>query len=810
MLVTATDDHITHASVGAKNTRKMGMSSSAEFFQVLSASLYSNPILAPIREVICNADDIHKVSGVDRPIEIQLTEDSFVVRDFGPGISDEMILPIYGMYGDSTKKKSEKETGGFGLGSKSPFAYVDSFEVISCHKGKKTIYTMSKSDAENNGEPSIVTVLSIPTEETGIQVTMRIKPEDKQKFQKHINDVLVRGSINATWNGTKVDVWNIPENMEWGVLGNECIDAHQGDTSVVLRYGAVVYPVQDNPEYAQELAAAKTALKMLSSRGTYTRDAFTTLVLFAPPNSISVAPSREQLSYSALTVATIKELLPKIVNTVQGEVRELLDKEQESHVEELIKTTGYVEILRAQNLNGMSFTSRQLQDGPTASSLDLMNLAIRNNPNRVSTTKAKEQTLKKVLKDKSLNKFFTPLAKDIITNRDDVFSRILRHMSKMSRWGMDIKDLGILSTNSLDWNYRYGKSFSKGVWFDHSSQFTTVEPELEEVAELLNGVLILVHRKEDLEYAIQKEATKCGLKYMPKFCFIYKVGRTTAELQKARDFAKAMEFTVIDMTVYQPLAIPKAKVNGADTKVRYQKTKEGILYVSALNAITPHGLNLEKIYTEDPLMVATPKCVMLRKANKKNLEYAPAYLSGVYSSTASELMVTLWGQYIAVVPTEAMYEDLKSKGCLEPKEFLIQMLTREIKESKTFYADWMYKRSRIQGLPQFTDLSLGKVLSVAQAIYGKEATKPTERDELLHQILTAVHNQGGFDVVELFKPYNQIPLDKKFVKLCHKLASSPVIQFIDFGELYEAIASGEEKHYQPILKFIFKHSEKFQ
>ena len=348
------------------------------------------------------------------------------------------------------------------------------------------------------------------------------------------------------------------------------------------------------------------------------------------------------------------------------------------------------------------------------------------------------------------------------------------------------------------------------MWFDHSSQFTKVGPELEEVAELLNGVFILVHRKEDLKYEIRKEAIRLGHKYIPKFCFIYKVGRTATELQKARDFAKAMEFTVIDMTVHQPLAAPKAKAKVVATRVKYQKAKEGTLYVSALNALTAHGLNLKKIYTEDPLMVATPKCVMLRKANKKNLEYAPAYLSGVYSSTASELMVTLWGQYIAVVPTESMYEDLKSKGCLEPKEFLIQMLTREIKESKTFYAGGMYERSRIQGLPQFTDLSLNKVFSVAQAIYGKEATKPTERDELLHQILTAVHNRAGFDVVDLFKPYDQIPLDKKFVKLCHKLASSPVIQFIDFGELYEAIDSGEEKHYQPILKFIFKHSEKFQ
>jgi len=41
-----------------------------------------------------------------------------------------MMGPLYGTYGGSDKKNNGTETGGFGLGCKSPFAYGDHFEVV--------------------------------------------------------------------------------------------------------------------------------------------------------------------------------------------------------------------------------------------------------------------------------------------------------------------------------------------------------------------------------------------------------------------------------------------------------------------------------------------------------------------------------------------------------------------------------------------------------------------------------------------------------------------------------------------------------
>lgn len=59
MQVNHTADHITHAFIGGHKTIEFGISNSAEFFQILSSTLYSDQHLAVAREVLCNAWDAH-------------------------------------------------------------------------------------------------------------------------------------------------------------------------------------------------------------------------------------------------------------------------------------------------------------------------------------------------------------------------------------------------------------------------------------------------------------------------------------------------------------------------------------------------------------------------------------------------------------------------------------------------------------------------------------------------------------------------------------------------------------------------------
>ncbi|NKX37731.1 hypothetical protein HGG70_07340, partial [Rhodobacteraceae bacterium R_SAG4] len=65
MEVTHINHKDTHAVIGGQAAEAFSISQNAEFFEVLSSTLYSNKKLAVVREVLCNAWDAHLM--VERP-----------------------------------------------------------------------------------------------------------------------------------------------------------------------------------------------------------------------------------------------------------------------------------------------------------------------------------------------------------------------------------------------------------------------------------------------------------------------------------------------------------------------------------------------------------------------------------------------------------------------------------------------------------------------------------------------------------------------------------------------------------------------
>ena len=163
------------ADVGEKF---FSISDEAFIFEILRNKMYSNPILAVVREYSCNAlDSMTECGRGDTPVEITLPTYSdlyFKVKDSGVGISPDRIENIYIKYAESTKRNDNSQIGGFGLGSKAGFAYSDSFTIITNFEGVKYNYAcfidetklgkmalLSKEDtSEPNGTTIIVPVKS--------------------------------------------------------------------------------------------------------------------------------------------------------------------------------------------------------------------------------------------------------------------------------------------------------------------------------------------------------------------------------------------------------------------------------------------------------------------------------------------------------------------------------------------------------------------------------------------------------------------------------------------------------------------------
>src|SRR5579885_1217310 len=114
-------------------------------FDILRNKMYSNPILAICREITSNARDAHReVKTPEVPVQITLPnhlEEYYKVKDFGPGISPDRMTNIFIKYTASTKRGDNVQTGGFGLGAKTPFAYSDSFSVVTVYNGIKYDYS---------------------------------------------------------------------------------------------------------------------------------------------------------------------------------------------------------------------------------------------------------------------------------------------------------------------------------------------------------------------------------------------------------------------------------------------------------------------------------------------------------------------------------------------------------------------------------------------------------------------------------------------------------------------------------------------
>jgi anti-sigma regulatory factor (Ser/Thr protein kinase) len=172
----------TIASEDIKDTKSiMGMSSKgmemAQYF--LRDKIYSDKILAVVREYISNAWDEHKKFNIDKPVKVSLVahDNQFIwsVRDYAMGLDEHDIRNVFGMYFESTKSNENNSIGGFGIGGKAAFSYIDTFYVNSYHNGTKTNYVCTLG-AGTKGIPvgEIYKISEEPTTEQGIEISLEI------------------------------------------------------------------------------------------------------------------------------------------------------------------------------------------------------------------------------------------------------------------------------------------------------------------------------------------------------------------------------------------------------------------------------------------------------------------------------------------------------------------------------------------------------------------------------------------------------------------------------------------------------------
>jgi hypothetical protein len=160
-------------------------------FEILRTKIYKDPISAIVREISSNSRDAHReISRVKNntdlalvPIEIILpnTLSPYIkFRDYGPGISPDRMENVFCNYTASTKRNDNFQTGGFGLGCKTPFSYSDSFSIITVIDGVKRVYN-AVIDETRVGKVMLIGESSTD-DRNGTTIIVPVKREDNNKF----------------------------------------------------------------------------------------------------------------------------------------------------------------------------------------------------------------------------------------------------------------------------------------------------------------------------------------------------------------------------------------------------------------------------------------------------------------------------------------------------------------------------------------------------------------------------------------------------------------------------------------------------
>lgn len=279
------------------------------FFLLMQDKIYTDKPLAPIREYLCNALDIHTQTGQTRPFDVYLPnelEPVWCVRDFGTGLTEEG-MKIFTKYLFSTKTGDNNQVGGFGLGSKSGFAYTDQFTVVSYVDGVAMTWACFINE-QSKPDRRLVSCIPAPHEPNGLEVRLPVLEKDFSTFISKTRQVLKffpGGSYNIV---TGEAVVPYRPTVETDTHYYEDAGYHNR-TPARVKMGAVVYPIP---------ASLFNDIGLNSSN-------FSNIIVKADIGDCDLSPSRESLSLNPATVSFLKGRLESILDTAIGEAQKQLN-----------------------------------------------------------------------------------------------------------------------------------------------------------------------------------------------------------------------------------------------------------------------------------------------------------------------------------------------------------------------------------------------------------------------------------------------------------------------------------------------------
>jgi hypothetical protein len=305
---------------------KMGLDAAgvAMAISFLRDKIYSNKILAVLREYWANARDEHVKHNIGRAVDITLPhrDDPVLrIRDYALGMSQDDALKVFGQYFKSTKGDENESIGGFGIGSKAGHAYGDAFTVTSYFEGTCSVYEAVLETDEETGYTSgnMYLLAETPTDEQGVEISMTVKSHECRTFETTLVQMLrylqPEDQPRVTKGGIEVQLTTVeqhdtmPSGDGWYVKkrggSGYSYGGYKDDMIAVM--GGIGYEI-DTTIFSDDSAFTPEMRDMMGSSN---------LVVEFPIGSLAIAPSREGLEYIPRTKALIRTKLRQIQTDIE-------------------------------------------------------------------------------------------------------------------------------------------------------------------------------------------------------------------------------------------------------------------------------------------------------------------------------------------------------------------------------------------------------------------------------------------------------------------------------------------------------------
>ena len=283
----------TEGTLGGKRKAMTIDANSLDRMTLMLTDLYSDKEGAVLREYPINGLDSHRAAGATRPVEVTLpsfSDPTFVVKDYGTGLSEFDVMEHFSRYGWSSKLETNDEVGMMGLGCKAALTYTKQFALTATKDGLATEVLVLRAIDEETGReiPSVEPVSVTPTDEpNGVTVYIPISNVDSFNHKARAffaywkpGDILVNGVQPEPPTGTWLDD---------DVLIQDCSESYrESGTTIVM--GNIPYPVSREHWLGE---------------GVFNRHNVH-IVVWVPIGSVDPTPAREALADTPRTLETLR------------------------------------------------------------------------------------------------------------------------------------------------------------------------------------------------------------------------------------------------------------------------------------------------------------------------------------------------------------------------------------------------------------------------------------------------------------------------------------------------------------------------